>query len=385
MALTEAAPGGAGGGLAPPRHPPPRHSSRLPGPDVTRAVALIGVVVMNYHGFLNGGAAAAQPGDGFAVRLFDPWRGVLGTRFAATFMLVAGVGVTLMTARSRASGDRRAMSDDRWRLARRGLVLYAGGFLLAWIWPGTILFYYGAAFVVAALVCTWRSWALVLLGAASALAAAGVAWWATWRTTQGRPPAWLLSPGTLERRSPRGLLFDTFVNGTHPLLPWLAFLCAGMVLGRVLPRLAAVPTAAVALGVTALTYLVSHLATREAGPLARVVLSTRPFDRGLLYTLGTLGTAVAAFCLLTAVAQRWPVAPPVRALGAAGRLSLSIYLAHVFVFRLLVDVADAVPVGLGQALGLAATFWVVAVAVAAWWDRFVGMGPAERLYRRLGG
>ena len=25
-----------------------------------------------------------------------------------------------------------------------------------------------------------------------------------------------------------------FVNGTHPLLPWLAFLCAGIVLGRAL-------------------------------------------------------------------------------------------------------------------------------------------------------
>ena len=25
-----------------------------------------------------------------------------------------------------------------------------------------------------------------------------------------------------------------FVNGTHPLLPWLAFFCAGIVLGRLL-------------------------------------------------------------------------------------------------------------------------------------------------------
>ena len=32
----------------------------------------------------------------------------------------------------------------------------------------------------------------------------------------------------------RGLLIDVFVNGTHPLLPWLAFFCAGIVLGRML-------------------------------------------------------------------------------------------------------------------------------------------------------
>ena len=101
--------------------------ARLPGPDVTRAVALIGVVLINYHGYLNGPAAAAAPGSSFATRLFDPWQGVLGTRFAATFVLVAGIGVTLLTNGSRVSGDRVAVRADRWRLVRRGSLLYAAG------------------------------------------------------------------------------------------------------------------------------------------------------------------------------------------------------------------------------------------------------------------
>src|SRR3954469_12111532 len=80
---------------------------RVIGLDVTRAVALIGVVVMNYHGYLNGpsGGTAAYPGASFARRLFDPWQGVLSTRFASTFVLVAGIGVTLMTDRARLSRD----------------------------------------------------------------------------------------------------------------------------------------------------------------------------------------------------------------------------------------------------------------------------------------
>ena len=66
---------------------------RLPGPDVVRAIALIGVVVMNYHGYLiiKGG----ERSGGWANDLFDPWTGPLSSRFAATFVLVAGVGVTL--------------------------------------------------------------------------------------------------------------------------------------------------------------------------------------------------------------------------------------------------------------------------------------------------
>jgi hypothetical protein len=132
-------------------------TARLPGPDVTRAVALIGVVVMNYHGYLNGGGAAAGRDASFAQALFDPWSGVLATRFAATFVLVAGVGVTLLTNRSRLGGDRAAISADRWRLVRRGVLLYGVGFLLNWIWSGTIIFFYGALFVVAAMIFTLRS------------------------------------------------------------------------------------------------------------------------------------------------------------------------------------------------------------------------------------
>ena len=42
----------------------------------------------------------------------------------------------------------------RWRLVARGLLLYAFGLLFDFIWPGTILPYYGAMFVVAALACS---------------------------------------------------------------------------------------------------------------------------------------------------------------------------------------------------------------------------------------
>ncbi len=126
-----------------------RAAERLPGPDVVRAVALIGVVVMNYHGYLILRADGA-PGTGWMEDLFDPWNGPLSTRFAATFVLVAGVGVTLMTARcvdarrSAADADDIAVGNDRVRtmrvrLVRRGLLLYVTGLLLEEIWPGTII------------------------------------------------------------------------------------------------------------------------------------------------------------------------------------------------------------------------------------------------------
>lgn len=360
---------------------------RLVGPDVTRALALIGVVVMNYHGYLNQGAAAFMTDPTFAQRLFNPWTGVLATRFAATFTLVAGVGVTLLTNRSRLSGDRASISADRWRLVRRGTLLYCVGMVLDWIWSGTIIPFYGAMFVLAAVLFTLRTRWIVAVGLASMLGAVAIQWWGIGRETQGGYPSWLFYPDTLVTRSPRGLVFDLFVNGTHPLLPWLTFFCAGIVLGRFLPHVRYLWVAAGGIALTAVTYAINHWVTVDDpfGRAARALLSTRPFDRALLYTLCTLGTSLAAFCLVSLVAGRFPDSRPVRVLQLAGQTSLTLYLGHVLVFNLVVNRLEWVrPTGLDTALLLALGYWVVAITAANLWQRRFGIGPAEWVYRRFG-
>ena len=350
---------------------------RLPGPDVVRAVALIGVVVMNFHGYLIG--RGAPRGERGAHSVFDPWTGPLSTRFAATFVLVAGVGVTLLT--RRAVGDRPAMAARQWTLVRRGLVLYGGGLLLDLVWPGTILPYYGAMFVLAAALCVARTRWVIATAIGAAVAGAGIAWWKLERRLDGHDTSWLTSPGP---RSPRGLLLNVAVNGTHPLLPWLAFFCAGIILGRLLTWRTWRP-ATIATGWALFTTASLVGAAAGDGPRA-ALLSTEPFDRALPYTASALGTALLAFATLTWVTERFPAASPVRLLGAAGAMSLTLYLAHAFVFLLVVDRLGWIrPTGLDTALLFAAGYWVVAIAAGAWWHRRAGIGPAEWLYRRLGG
>jgi uncharacterized membrane protein YeiB len=351
---------------------------RLPGPDVVRAVALIGVVVMNFHGYLilRGG----NRGEGSLDRFFDPWTGPLSTRFAATFVLVAGVGVTLLT--RGAIGQQERVRARRWTLVRRGLTLYGGGLLLELIWPGTILPYYGAMFVVAAALFTWRSRWIVAVGAAAALAGAAIAWWGLERSLDDRPATWLFAP---QSRSPRALVFDVFVNGTHPLLPWLSFFCVGIVLGRVLStdwwRFGAIGGGVTLFGLAAMAE-----ASAGSGVRATALASTDPFSRGLAYTASALGTALVAFGAITWLAERFAGSAPIEILRHAGAMSLTLYVAHALVFNLVVDWLGWVePAGLDAALTFAAVYWVVAITVASWWHRRRGIGPAEWLYRGLGG
>lgn len=361
-------------------------SARLAGPDVARAVALIGVVVMNFHGYLilrdieSGGVHAPT---GWLDELFDPWDGPLSTRFAATFVLVAGVGVTLLTRRT--LGEPARVREMRWRLVRRGVLLYVVGLLLEEIWPGTIIVYYGVMFVLAAGIFTWRSRWIVATGVVTAVGSTVLRSWRFDRARDGVSTSWLTSPGD---DSIRRYVFDVFVNGTHPLLPWFSFLCAGMVLGRILRRAWwRRATVGVGLASVAATWILSALLAADGDDdrdLAGVVFSTNPLDRSIVYVTSAFGTALLAYATIDWLAERLPGATdPLR---RGGQLTLSLYLAHVLVFNLLVDWLGWVePGGTSSALLFAAGFWVGAIALAAWWQRRFERGPAEYVYRAFGG
>lgn len=348
---------------------------RAPGVDVVRALALVGVCFMNFYGYLitRGGQRAA----GLAGQVLDPGVGVLATRFAATFVVVAGMGVSLM---ARSGGS---LSVLRWRLVRRGVLLFTFGFFFNWVWPGTILFFYGAFFVASALLVRLSSKRLATVAGVVVGLSSAVQSWAHARLAAGHSAAWLVVGRGESDTSPRGLLLDVLVRGTHPVLPWLAFMCFGIYLGRLFPLVAASRKvlALTSAGVVVGAYVLSAL---NFGPAW--LRSTEPWDRGGLYVLSATGVALLAICAIDGVAElchnRWLV----RVLATTGRMSLSVYVLHALVFNLVVDVLRWVrPSGVGLAVVFAVVFWAFAVVVtnvvASRWSS----GPFEFVYRKFGG
>ena len=340
--------------------------------DVTRAVALIGVALMNYQGYMLL-TARSSPGDSLIDHVFHPWKGPLATRFAATFVVVSGMSVTLMTNRARRKGP-AAVTHQRWVLVRRGVLLYGVGALLDWVWEGTILFYYGALFVVAAAIFHLRSRWLAVIGVAAAAIGHLVAWWA-----MEHDASWLTQPG---ERSPRGLLFDTMINGTHPLFPWLTFFVIGIILARVMPWSNTMRLKLIGVGAAAVA--VSYL-LRAIWPHSPL-LANDPFSRTANFTLGAAGAAVVAVTVIGWIAHVTARAAITRGLAAAGRMTLTVYIGHALVYNLLVNVWHWVePGGLAKAATMALAYWTVAISLSAWWQQRYGIGPAERLYRNFGG
>ena len=118
----------------------------------------------------------------------------------------------------------------------------------------------------------------------------------------------------------------------------------------------------------------------------RVLVSTDPYDRSVLYVISALATAVTAFLIISSFVDSRVNSSTVLFLGSVGRFSLTIYVLHVLFFNLVVDWfgidRDG---GLAVALGLAMIFYAFALIIAGWWSRLFGLGPFERLYRRFGG
>jgi uncharacterized protein len=360
---------------ATPTSVPPRSRQRKPGPDVVRAVALIGVVVMNYHGYLI--IRGAVPGTGVVADFFNPWSGPLSTRFAATFVLVAGVGVTLLTRSAR--NDPERITEMRWRLVRRGAILYIGGLYLDTIWAGTIIPYYGALFVIAATLFTMRSRWVLLIGGLAVAAGALLSTWRFWQNEAEASTAWLFFP---PQNSLQSFPLNVFVNGTHPLLPWLGYFCVGIVLGRLLGRTGWRTTVG---GAGLMLFAFAQLATDTADtPFTELVLSTNPSSRSVIYVASALGTALVAYVFVDVLAERFPDATdPLR---RAGQMSLTLYLLHIVVFNFVVDwMGWIVPSDLSTALLFAGGFWIAAITFANLWHRRFGRGPAERVYRAIGG
>lgn len=367
---------------------------RLAFVDVARALALSGIVIMNYHAYLNGSASRNPINGSVWEDLFNPVTGFFTTRFAALFVTVAGVAVALMTA-PRSSDEDTNIAHKRVVIVRRGVLLAFVGGIFEWIWPGSILYYYGAYFLLGAALIRARTWIIVTCGLICTTAATAIETWRVAQEFDGHYTGWL-DPSFIN--SPRELLLRTFIGYTHPVFPWFAFFCAGLLLGRIVPKLSNHRKPLLALAAIAMisAYSLREIIYRVAddqsrsSAIWRALGSTDPFDRGILYTVSAMSIAIIVIVLLhwwcDDTTDNTTQQQLVNALQRVGQFTFTIYIGHALFFNLVVHRLDLVAsTGLDTALVLSAVFIALAVSVALWWTHVIGQGPIERFYRWVTG
>jgi len=363
---------------------------RLIGVDATRGLALIGMMAVH--------VLPAAAGDGGATTS----HAIAGGRSAATFAVLAGVGLALLT------GGPRPLNGRRYGGAAAGLVVRATaigavGLLLGLGDSGVavILAYYAVLFVIAIPLLPLRSGALAAIAITVAIVFPFLSH--AWRGDAGLPFGGRNPTFGRLVDSPGELLEGVLLTGYYPALAWTAYLCAGLAAGRLNLRERRTAAwllgggAAVAAAASATSsFLLGSLDGRDR--IAAAVADPAELDNALelglfgntptttwwwlavdaphsstpLDLLHTIGVALALLGALLLLASIGRSAAVVLApVAAAGSMTLSLYTAHVLLLAsdLLPDDRD--------------TSYVVqvcaALVLALLWRRFLGRGPLERL------
>jgi len=302
--------------------------------------------------------------------------GLLEGRAAALFVLLAGVGTSLMARREHAAAT----------LRRRAVVLFVFGLAFSVTWPSDILHFYRVYIAVA--VTLLRKSSPTLLATALICALAFVllfmvldydAHW-NWETLEYNQ-FWTFD----------GLVRRIFFNGFHPVVPWIGFFLIGMVLGRT--DLSSARWRRRALFAAVTICLASEMISRLYGSGEGVsFLGTDMMPPFPLYVLASSASAVAVLMTALIVVDRFPSAVAVRCIARSGRFSLTIYLAHVVIGMGLLEALGWLehqhrgqPRSLIAALAFAIAFWLSMIAFATMWSRRHRLGPAEHLLRALCG
>jgi len=257
---------------------------RLVGLDVARCLALLGMIATH--------ALVADAPDGGVTTV----QAIAGGRASALFAVLAGVSLALMSGRTTPLTG-TALRGARVGLAVRAALVAGIGLVLGLLETSiaVILTYYGVLFCLGLPFLRLRAPAL----AALALVWAGAAPVLSHLVRPELPERGYASPSLDSLATPGQLLSELLFTGYYPAFVWLAYLLAGMSIGRIdLTRTrTGVWLAAVGAGTALLSWVVSgFLAGREG---VREVLArtfTGPGEPGgLADTLehGTYGTTPA--------------------------------------------------------------------------------------------
>lgn len=336
---------------------------RLQGLDLARYLALAGMVFVNFKQAMR----PTEAGPQWLQALFQ----LLEGKASATFVVLAGLGLVLAT-HSLEPADARV-----WTL-RRALFLAAVGGLNLWVFNADIIHYYAVYF---GLAIAWLQ-----AGVRTLLAGmAGVALLSGWalRTLdygQGWDWASLSYSGLWE---PAGFLRNLVFNGFHPVLPWFALCLYGMLLAR-LPLARARTQWALLGGGGLMAGLACALPSLAGEGAWEALMGTGPMPPGPAYLLMGLGCASIVIAACLRLASRCPQGAWTGLLPA-GRMTLSLYLAHIFIGMGTLEAMDALDGSRSLAeVALAATAFVVLASVAARaWGRRHALGPVEWLMRRV--
>jgi uncharacterized protein len=334
--------------------------NRIVGIDVARGLAVLGM--FGAH------VGVQQPFDWLEA---GTWSDVVNGRSSILFAVLAGVSIAIISGRS-GRLDGAPLVQARVRILVRAALIFAIGAVLELLGTpvAVILPYYAVLFVMSLPFLRWSPRRLFGLAAAVAVVMPVVVY-----LPRSSEDAVGFGPGEV--------IVDLLVTGYYPCLVWIAFLLAGLGIGRL--DLAAVGVqwrmlaAGVALALTGYGAAAIGAALGNSNNPWAGLLTSEPHSGSPFEVIGSTGFAIGviALCLLAArVALRWVLLP----VAAVGSMALSAYSIQILGLAYVIQFSDPgnSSVGFVPGNGLWLAFVLVALVACTLWFVVLGRGPLER-------
>lgn len=353
---------------------------RIIGIDVARALAVFGMIIVNFK------VVFGENGDSWLklfAHLFDG-------KAAATFVVLAGIGLALMTNSAIKNQSQEKLQAARKRIIKRAIFLFIIGLSYIWIWPADILHFYGIYMLVALLFIN-RPPKQILIGAIILIVLYPILimlfdYEIGWNfSTLTYTDFWTFD----------GFFRNLFYNGFHPVIPWTAFMLFGLWYGRqnLYDDRFLKKSLLVSLGVFILIQLLSigliqfiSKGSPKAIESLTLLLGTDPMPPMPIYMINGISISIVIISICILLAKRYKNNKVIDILNKTGQLALTFYVAHVILGMGVIEEIGSMKLGeysIEFSIIYALVFSLFCILFAEIWLRYKKSGPLEWIMRKL--
>jgi uncharacterized membrane protein YeiB len=355
-------------------------NNRIIGIDVARAFAIFGMILVNFKMVLG------QQGETW-VKHFSS---LLDGKAAATFVVLAGVGIAFMTNSAVNKNNLEKIKTAKKRILKRALFLFIVGLSYIVIWPADILHFYGIYMIITLLLIQSKPKSILY----SAIAI--VVMYPILLLFLNYESGWDFS--TLEYTdfwTFNGFFRNLFLNGFHPVIPWASFMLVGLWFGKQnLTDTNFVKKAAwVSFSIFILIQLISKFAITflsDGNPSTteelQTFLGTSPMPPLPIYMASGSSIAIFIISICILICKKFENNFIIKALTKTGQLALTFYVAHVIFGMGLIEVISDTELGehslnFSISYGLLFSFGCIVFAII--WTKYKKSGPLEWIMRKI--
>tara|TARA_B100001287_G_scaffold76620_1_gene63710 strand:- start:15512 stop:16588 length:1077 start_codon:yes stop_codon:yes gene_type:complete len=354
--------------------------NRLIGVDVARTFAIVGMIIINFK------VVFGENGN----KVFKLFASFLEGKAAATFVVLAGVGVAFMSNSAAISNNKTKIKRSQIIIAKRAIFLFIVGILYSFIWIADILHFYGVYMLVTLFLISYSKRFIFNVGMITVLSYPFLMLVFNYETSWDFETLTYFDFWTIS-----GFLRNLLYNGFHPLIPWIAFMFLGLWFGKQdltndkFIKKSVLVSASIYITMLLISKLLIYIISKNNKLQTlelKYILGTSPMPPLPIYMISSSAVAIFIISSCIFISKKYKNNFLINVLAKTGRLALTFYIAHIVLGMGIIETIYPEKMGhfsIEFSVFYALSFSLICCSFAVIWTKYNNLGPLEWLMRKI--